>query len=425
MKKKFALGMVGLLVVGALTGCGKTKSKYLLDVDYSDYVKLCDYEGIEVDKVVFDVSEDEIQEQIDMEMYDYATYDEITDRGIQVGDYVVLDYTGKLDGKESEEYSGTEEEIMVGEEAFYPEAEEALVGLKSGEKTSVELVLTEDYAEEEDVGKNLSLEITVGAVTQENLPECNDEFVKENLDYDSLEEYRKGVKEELMDSKTQEYESAAVSQALEYLVANSTFDGYPEELYTQCEGYFNAENENNAAMFGMEVDEYLDLMGMDEAACKESIEESVNYELVIGAIAQKEGIDCTADEIKKFVEDNYEEFGYDSTDAFFEEYAEEDVGYELIYEKVADFLYEHAKYVEIDEAEYLKQQEADMYDEGDADEEEADVKESGEEGETLEGGLEGLNLDKLENSSSEESTSEEKEETESTVEEDTDSSEAE
>lgn len=398
MKKKLALGMVGLMVVGTLAGCGNAKSKYLLDVDYSDYVKLCDYEGIEVDKVVFDVSEDEIQEQIDMEMYDYATYDEITDRGIQVGDYVVIDYTAKLDGKESEEYSGTEEEIMIGEEAFYPEVEEALIGLKSGEKTSVELVLTEDYTEEEDVGKKLSLEVTVGAVTEENLPECNDEFVKENMGYDSLEEYRKETKEGLMDSKTQEYESAAVSQALDYLVANSTFDGYPKELYTQCEEYFNAEIENNAAMFGMEVDEYLDLMEMDEAACKESIEESVNYELVIGAIAQKEGIDCTADEIKKFVEDNYEEFGYDSTDAFFEDYSEEDVGYELIYEKVAEFLYDHAKYVEIDEAEYLKQQEADMFDE-----EEVDEEESSEEGEELDGGLEGLNLDKLENSSSEES----------------------
>lgn len=372
MKRKLVLGMVVLLVAGSLTGCGKTRSKYLLDVDYSKYVKLCDYESIEVDKVVFDVSEDEIQDQIDMNMYDYATYDEITDRGIQEGDYVVIDYTGKLEGKESEDYSGTEEEIVIGEEAFYPEAEEALVGLKTGDQTSVELVLTEEYAEEEDIGKKLSLEITVGTVTEENLPECNDAFVKENTEYESLDEYREGIKKDLMASKEEEYQNVAISQALDYLVANSEFDGYPKELYTQCEEYFNADNENNAAMFGMEVDEYLDLMGMDEAACKESIEENVNYELVIGAIAEQENIDCTEEEINKFVEDNYEEFGYDSTDAFFEDYSKEDVGYELVYEKVADFLYEHAKYVEIDEATYLEQQEADMYDEEEEDGESAE-----------------------------------------------------
>lgn len=373
MKKKVAVALAGVMTVCALTGCGKVKSKYLLDVEYSDYVKLCEYKGIEVDKVIFDVSDDELSEQIEMQMYEYVTYDEITDRGIESGDYVVLDYEAKLDGKASDDYSGEQEEILVGEGFFYPEVEEALIGMKSGEKKNVELTLTEDFAEEGDEGKTLSLDVTVDEITEENVPEFNDEFVKENTEYDSIEQYNEVTKEELRESKEEEYKNEAVSSIMEYLVENSTFDGYPEELYTQCEEYFDSENESYAAMYGMEVEEFLELMGYDEEARKESIQENVNYELVIGAIAQAEGIDCSTDEIKKYVEDNYEDFGYESSEEFFEDYTEEDVGYQLVYEKVLDLLYDNAKYVEIDEETYLEQQEAEMAEEYGEDEEVLEV----------------------------------------------------
>ncbi|MCM1180536.1 MAG: FKBP-type peptidyl-prolyl cis-trans isomerase [Clostridium sp.] len=363
MKKKIAVVLAGIMMVCALAGCGKAKSKYLLDVDYSDYVQLCEYKNLEVDKVVFDVSDDEVMEQIDMQMWEYAEYKTITDRGIEMGDNVVLDYQAKLEGIDSEDYSGEEEEILVGEGFFYPEAEEAIIGMKAGEKKKVELTLTEDFAEEGDEGKKLSLDITIDEVTEEHLPEYNDAFVKKNTEYASVEEYNEATRKEIMESKEDEYKNSAVSDIMEYVVNNSTFDGYPEELYTQCEEYFDAEMENSAAMYGMEVEELLDLFGYDEESKKESILENVHYELVIGAVAYAEGIDCTTDEIKKYVEDNFEDFGYESSEEFFKDYTEEDVGYQLVYEKVVDFLYDNAKYVEIDEDTYLKQQEEEMAEE--------------------------------------------------------------
>lgn len=363
MKKKIAVVLAGIMMVCALAGCGKAKSKYLLDVDYSDYVQLCEYKNLEVDKVVFDVSDDEVMEQIDMQMYEYAQYDDVTDRGIEMGDNVVLDYQAKLEGIDSEDYSGEQEEILVGEGFFYPEVEEAIIGMKAGEKKKVELTLTEDFAEEGDEGKKLSLDITIDEVTEEHLPEYNDAFVKENTEYASVEEYNEATRKEIMESKEEEYKSNAVSDIMEYVVNNSTFDGYPEELYTQCEEYFDDEMENSAAMYGMEVEELLELFGYDEESKKESILENVHYELVIGAVAYAEGIDCTTDEIKKYVEDNFEDFGYESSEEFFKDYTEEDVGYQLVYEKVVDFLYDNAKYVEIDEDTYLKQQEEEMAEE--------------------------------------------------------------
>lgn len=371
MKKKLALGLTGIMVLSALTGCGQASSKYLLDVDYSDYVKLCEYTGLNAEKVTVDVTDEEIQEQIESNMYDFVTYDPVTDRGIEVGDCANIDYTATIDGQESEDYSGESEDVFVGEGYLYPELEDALVGMKTDESKQVEVVLTEDYAIEGDVGKTLSVDVTVNEITIENLPEYNEEFVKENTDYDTIEAYEASVKEELLAYKEESYKYDAIDTMMSYIIDNSEFDGYPDELYTQCEENYDGSNEYYAAMYGMELDDYLELMGIDEDTKKEEITENVNYELVVGAIAQKEKFDCTEDEINEFVSANYADYGYESEDEFLEDYSEEEVGYEIIYEKVIDFLYENAEFTEISEEEYLEEHAEEYYDE-DFDEESED-----------------------------------------------------
>lgn len=133
---------------------------------------------------------------------------------------------------------------------------------------------------------------------------------------------------------------------------------------------YENNNEYNASMYGMEIDEYMDLFGLDEETVKQEILDSVNTELIIGAIAQAEKIECSKDEITKFVEEIYEDYEYESPEEFLEDYSEEEVGYEIIYEKVLDFLYENAKYIEITEKEYNEQLEAEEAEEFDIEEEE-------------------------------------------------------
>ena len=361
MKRKLALGLTGIMMLSAMTGCGKSSSNYLLDIDYSDYVKICEYKGVEAEKVIISVTDEEIQEEIESQMYDFVTYDPITDRGIVVGDYANIDYTATVDGAESEDYSGEDEDILVGEGYLYPELEDALVGMKTGESKTVEVELTEDYAEEEDIGKKLSLDVKVNEITVENMPEYNEDFVKENMDYDSIADYEASVKEELEEYKEESYMYEAIDNIMDYLMDNSEFNGYPEELYKQCEENYDNSNEYMAAMYGMELDDYLELMGVDEDSKKEDIEANVNYELVIGVIAQQEELDCTEEEIDKFVKDTYADYGYESEDEFLEDYTKEEIGYEIIYEKVTEFLYENAKLKEISEEEYKEAHPEDEY----------------------------------------------------------------
>lgn len=358
MKKILTMGMIVVMLASGLTGCGKASSEYLLDEKYSDYVKLCDYKGVEATKVNFTITDEQVKEQIDMSLYDNATYDPITDRGVQKGDYVNIDYVATLDGAESEDYSGEDEDAMIGEGFLYPEMEEALVGMKTGEKKDVEAVLTEDFAlADEDVGKKLSIKLTLNEISVEIVPEYNEEYVKEYTDYDTMEKYEESVKKELTESSEEEYKSVSVDEIMAYLVDNSQFSGYPQELYDKCKENYDSANEYYASMYGMELDEYLDMFGLDEETQKQEILDSVNYELVVGAIAQAEGMDCTEKEISDFIKESYAEYGYASEEEFSEDYTDEDIGYELLYQKVMDFLYDNASFKEISEEEYLKQQE--------------------------------------------------------------------
>jgi len=343
MNKKAILIMVSVMIVTLLTGC--------------NHVKLCDYIGVEATKVVYEVTDEDVQEEIEYAMYDYVTYEPITDRGVEVGDYATITYTATIDGEENADYSGENEEVLVGEGWLYEELEEALVGMKAGEKKQVELVLTEDYAEEDMVGKKATIDVTVNEISVENMPEYNLDFVKEYTDYDTLEEYEAAMKEDLIATKEEEYKYIAVEEIFTYIIDNSKFNGYPKELYEQCEENYNSSNEFYASMYGMSLEEFMEMYGIDEETKKQEIEASVNYELVIQAIAKEQKIDVDDKDITAYIEEIYADYDYESAEEFLQDYTTEEVKSELIYQKVCDFLYENAKLKEISEEEYLTSQE--------------------------------------------------------------------
>lgn len=356
MKKKIALGIVFVMIMSMCFGCGKKTSKYLLNIDYSDYVTVCDYKGIPAHNVTFEISEEEVQENINNELYAYVTYDPVTDRAAKKGDYVKFDYKGSIDGVELAEYTSTGMDILLGEGFFYEEGETAMVGMKAGDKKTVDIVLDETYAmNENEIGKTLSVDITLNEITVEHLPEYNDDFVKTNKGYDSMDAYEEAVKAELEEGKKEQYKFSAIDEIIDYIYQNSVFDKYPQELYDLCEENFDNVNSQYAKQYDMDLDEYMELYGIDEEVKKQMLIEEVNYRMIISAIAQAENIDCTEEEAEEFAQSHYEEYGFENAAQFQQEYTDMQIGYEAIYEKVGNFLYENASLTTIDEEEYINQ----------------------------------------------------------------------
>ena len=365
MKKNIVKGLAGICVLAMLTGCG------------GNYVKLGEYKGIEAEKVICEISDQEVKDAVEEMMYDYVTYDEVTDRAAVDGDMVNVDYViTKFDGKpyesdtsddedsdeseasddeeevESDDpYSGYEEDVVLGEEYIYPEIEKALVGMKKGEKKTVSVTFTDDYADEDAVGKTGEFEVTLNSISVENTPEYNDEFVKEKLEYNSVAEYETALKEQLLQEKEDEYKSESVSQIMQKIIDNSTFSGYDKKMYSDCEEEYNSGNEQMAAMYGMELSAYEELIGIDDASKKEDILSMVHEHQVVEAIAKAENISVSDDDVNEFVEGVYEDYEYDSAEDFIKDYGMDYLKYYLTSEKVFDFLYDNAKLTEITEDE--------------------------------------------------------------------------
>lgn len=393
MKKRTILGGVGMLAVLALAGCGKKASsdQYLLDETYGDYVTLCDYKGIKAQKVSYSLSEEDIQEAVAEELSEYAELQEVTDRAAQEGDTVEIDYEVKLDGAVSEDYSGSDEETVLGDGEILPELEEALAGMKAGEKKTVDAVLTEDFADEEDIGKKVVAELTLKKISIEILPEYNDQFVKKNLEFDSKEAFEASIREQLMAEKDEEYRGVTLSQIMDYILEHSTFDGYPKELYEKCETEYDEGNEETAAMWGMEMAEYQEFFGITEEDRETEIQSMVKQELVIGAIIQKEDYHCTEEDIRQFVDGIYREYDYDSAKEFREDYGDEEIGAAILYDRVMNLLYDNAVLEEISEEEYLASQEDEEDDESGEDpesEEDQESEEAADAGKDAEGNAE-------------------------------------
>lgn len=355
MKKIMALSLISIMTASVLTGCGGS-SKYLVDANFSKYVDLCEYKGVETTQVTFEVTDEEVLNQINNYMYSYITYEPITGRAAKSGDVANIDYEVTVDGSVWEEVSASQAEIVVGEGYVYPELDDAIAGMKTGESKEVEVTFTADYVEESYVGKEANVKVTLNEIKKEIFPEYNAEFVASNTEYATMEEYEESVREEIYDAKYEQYRYFAIEEIINYVIDKSEFDGYPDALYDKCKKAYDDTSENYAAMYGMEVDEYLANFGITEEVQKQEIEATVQYELVISAIAQKENIDCTDEEVDEYVESLCEDYGYLTIEEFYKDYPKEDMGYLLIYEKVCDFLLENAKISEITEEEYYNSQ---------------------------------------------------------------------
>ena len=354
--------MIGVAAAFTLTGCGNG-------------VALGEYKGVEAYKVKCEITDEELASAVEDSMYDYTTYTDVT-RPAKEGDNVNITYVTVVDGKTNDDYSGEEEDIVIGDGYVFPEIDAAVVGMKNGDKKSLTVKLNDDFADDEDVGKEAKVELTLNNVSEENTPECTDAFVKENLGFDSRAEYEEDLKKTLLENKEQQYKDEEVGKIVQKVIDTSKFKGYSKELYKKCEEDYDANNEYMASMYQMELEDYESMMGLDKDTKKQDIEAMIHENQVIEAIAKKEKLTVTDDDIKKFADESYEEYECESADAFIEEYGKDEIKEFLLYQKVTDFLYDNAKLIEISEEEYLAMEQESEEAEGVESSEEEDTESS-------------------------------------------------
>lgn len=367
MKKKL-YGAAVILGTGMilLSGCGNDAKKQndvgstesteagVFDYDVNDYVKLGEYKNLSVQYPVPMVTEEGLEMEIEYLQNDNTEYKEIKDRGAQNGDYVNIDFEGKINGESFEGGSESEYEFTLGDEEFFEDFEKNLIGKKAGETFTFTATFPEDY-DEETGGKEAEFSVTMNLIHEVVVPEYNDEFIKKVTDYDTVAAFEEATMEELMNDAQEASKSSAGEDALQIAMQNAEINGYPQSLYDACYSSTMTEYQEYADMFGMELSEF---MG-DEDEVEEEVLSWVNEILVSQAIAEKEGFEVTEDNYKEDGEELAVDYGYADLNEFISNYGEIYVKVNLLRERAVEFLYENADVEEVSQEEYYGDEELD------------------------------------------------------------------
>ena len=357
MKKKLVLAAAALAAV-SMTACG-SQSENVAAKDYkaSDYVTLGTYTGLEVQQVreKTGLTDEETQSAIDDALEQDATEREITDRVSEEGDYLDISYTCTQNGEVVDETGDSDAAMQLGQYEYFDEdGEKQLLGTKAGDTRTIVV----DGGEEEDP-QSYTYEVTVKRVYTYDIPELTDDYAREQ-GYDSAGDMKKDVAADALESTNEDYVSLAKDELLQDVVSNSTNDDYPQKLYDET---LKQLDQSYQDFFGITVEDAFD---GDEDSLRSMVEDTLLQELVVEAIAEKEHIVVTQDELDTYKQQAVDQYGYDDISSLEAEYSDDTMAESLLNEKVRDFLYEKAKVTYVSEEEYYAAEDADTADPDDS-----------------------------------------------------------
>lgn len=308
-------------------------------------ITLGEYKGIPVTVTEAEVTDEEIESQIQQVLSARAEYVEV-DREAQSGDQVNIDYKGLLDGEAFEGGTAEGADLVLGSGSFIDGFEDGLIGAKKGESRSLDLTFPEEYPNNPDLaGKAVVFEVTVNAVKEHVVPELTDALVAEiSSDASTVEEYRQTVKDMLLEQKQMMIDNQRDTDLLDAIVADSEIvcstEAIDEAYETQLQAYTNM-----VSAYGLDLATYAGFMGMDEESLKAEIrdmaKEMAKQELVLREIAKIENITVTQEDQEEFAR----EYGYDSLEALLENdnVTEEMVEETTLFTKTMKFVVENAE----------------------------------------------------------------------------------
>lgn len=203
---------------------------FVANIDIRPEFELGEYKGIEVEKIVTEISDAAVEVEIEELRRDMAPLRSVTDRGVENGDVIVVDFEGFHNGKAMKEVKNENYSVDVGSGKLSPEFEEKLVGMKQGEDASHEVDFPAEYVNPVLAGKNVEFRVKVKEVKERVLPELNDEFAKDvDEKYTSLAELQTEIRERLQKEKDGRAEGDITDRVMLKLLEGHAFD-VPERL---------------------------------------------------------------------------------------------------------------------------------------------------------------------------------------------------
>lgn len=308
-------------------------------------VNIQNYKGIEIKAKPVEVTEEEISKELEKQRERNARFIEVTDRAAKDGDIVMIDFKGSVDGVAFDGGEGTNHSLKLGSKQFIEGFEEQIVGHKKDEDFSINVKFPEDYDAKDLAGKEAVFEIKLHEIKEKELPELDDEFVKDISEFDTLKEYKEDVKAKLLESKETESKNDIDNQIIDKV--NGLLEAeIPEAMF---ENKVNEDINDFARRLqsqGLDMKTYMQYTGLDNEKFKKEFrpmaERQVKLRLALEKISELEKLEPTAQEIENKYKEYAENYKMD-VEKIRTFIPEKDIKMDLSCEKAIDFLRENAK----------------------------------------------------------------------------------
>lgn len=258
-------------------------------------VELGQYKGIEVERVEYTVTDEDVKKEINNRLEAQARTVSV-DRPVQEGDSTVIDFAGFLGDEQFEGGTAENYTLKIGSHTFIPGFEEQMVGMNKGEQRDIKVTFPTDYQAEHLAGKEAIFKVTVHEISFEEIPELDDDFVQDTSEFNTVAEFEANIREEL-EKRAKEnskfaYENAAVQKAVDNAKVEIHKDIVEEEVDMQIKRF-----EQQLSMYGTSLKDYIDYAGITMEDIRndyrKGAEANLKAQYVIGAIVDEEKIEPT------------------------------------------------------------------------------------------------------------------------------------
>lgn len=315
---------------------------YVAEVAVKPEITLGEYKGLKMEKQQEEVTEDDMNTELEKLREQNAELVLKEEGTLENGDTAIFDFEGFVDGEAFEGGKAENYELKIGSGQFIPGFEDQMVGMAIGEEKDVNVTFPENYQAENLKGKDAVFKVKLHEMKVRELPELNDDFVKE-LDkegIETVEALKEDTKQRLEEALVTKNKNARIDFAVTEATNNATFE-LPEAMIEDEKNRLVDNVAQQAKQYNLELDQYLQFSGITREDFEKNLlkdaERSLSYNLVIEAIGKAEGIEATEEEREAKYQELADQYnmGLEQVKAAVNDYA---VDSEVIYRKTIDFL---------------------------------------------------------------------------------------
>ena len=273
---------------------------FTAEVAVKPEVTLGEYKGVEVEKSDVEVTEEDINKEVDKERENNSRTIDVDDRAVESGDIIKLDFDGSVDGVPFEGGKAENYTLTIGSGSFIPGFEDQLIGTKIGEEKDVTVTFPEDYHEKSLAGKEAVFKCKVNAISVKELPEADDEFASEVSEFETLAEYKEDIKKKLTEKKEKAARAKKEAQAIEKAVENATMEIPDAMIDTQVQSMME-DFARRMQSQGLSLEQYFQFTGMDAKKMHDQMKpealKRIQNSLVLEAVAKAENIEISDEKV--------------------------------------------------------------------------------------------------------------------------------